>query len=100
GPPCAMPSFPPRRSSDLDMGDLPPAGQWVRLEVPASLLGLEGARLNGMSFMLVDGRATWDCAGREAGAPPPDITPPTVTITAPADRKSTRLNSSHDQISY
>lgn len=46
------------------IGDLPPVGQWVRLEVPASSLGLEGATLKGMSFMLVDGKATWDCSGR------------------------------------
>ncbi len=58
-------------SSCRDMGDLPPVGQWVRLEVPAGLLDLEGATLKGMSFMLVDGRATWDYAGRYSiGAPP------------------------------
>jgi subtilisin family serine protease len=51
-------------SNRRDMGELPPTGQWVRLEVPAGLLGLEGATLKGMSFMLVDGRATWDYAGR------------------------------------
>ena len=53
------------------MGALPPAGQWVRLEVPASLVGLEGATLKGMGFTLVDGRATWDCAGRSSTTPPP-----------------------------
>jgi subtilisin family serine protease len=59
-------------SDRLDMGDLPPAGQWVRLEVPASALKLEGAALQGMSFMLYGGRATWDYAGRSAaGYPPP-----------------------------
>src|ERR1051326_5363394 len=51
-------------SNRLDMGDLPPAGQWARLEVPASALGLEGAVLKGMGFMQVDGQATWDYAGR------------------------------------
>jgi len=53
-------------SNRQDMGPLPPAGQWVRLEVPASLVGLEGATLRGLRFMLVDGRATWDAAGRNA----------------------------------
>lgn len=45
------------------MGALPPAGGWVRLEVPASAVGLEGAILNGMAFTLVDGSAAWDYAG-------------------------------------
>jgi hypothetical protein len=35
----------------------------VRLEVPAALVGLEGAAITGMSFNLYDGRATWDRAG-------------------------------------
>ncbi len=46
------------------MGPLPLAGQWVRLEVAASLVGLEGQTLNGMAFTLFDGRATWDHAGK------------------------------------
>ena len=58
-------------SNRRNMGSLPPAGQWARLEVPASLLDLEGATLNGMSFMLVDGRATWDYAGRNSSSAPP-----------------------------
>ncbi len=47
-------------------GDLPKTGEWVRLEVPATLVGLEGKDLNGMAFTLYDGRATWDCAGVSA----------------------------------
>ncbi len=46
------------------MGALPPAGQWVRLEVPASMVGLEGRPVNGMAFTLFNGRATWDHAGK------------------------------------
>jgi hypothetical protein len=46
------------------MGALPPAGQWVRLEVPASSVGLEGRVLTGMAFTLYGGRATWDHAGK------------------------------------
>jgi RHS repeat-associated protein len=38
------------------MGTLPPAGQWVRLEVPA--------------FTLYGGRATWDRAGKAAAGGP------------------------------
>jgi hypothetical protein len=45
-------------------GALPPTGRWVQLRVRARAVGLEGAILTGMSFSLVDGRATWDAAGR------------------------------------
>ena len=46
------------------MGPLPPAGQWLRLEVPVELVGLEGREITGMSFTLWNGRATWDRAGK------------------------------------
>ena len=68
------------------MGPLPPAGQWVRLEVPASQVGLEGKILNGMAFTLFDGRATWDRAGKVGGAG--DNAPPIVSLTAPANGSS------------
>jgi hypothetical protein len=45
------------------VGPLPPTGEWVRLEIPASLDGLEGAAVRGMAFSLFDGRATWDATG-------------------------------------
>ncbi len=51
-------------SSRRFMGPLPPAGQWVRLEVPVELVGLEEREINGMAFTLYDGRATWDRAGK------------------------------------
>jgi hypothetical protein len=46
------------------VGALPAAGAWVRLEVPASQVGLEGVNVNGMAFVLYGGRATWDYAGK------------------------------------
>jgi hypothetical protein len=46
------------------MGALPSAGQWVRLEVPASQVGLEGSILKGMDFSVYGGRVTWDYAGK------------------------------------
>jgi len=60
----------------MPMGALPQAGQWVRLEVPAALLGLEGKALDGMAFSLYDGRATWDYTGvaQPAAEPPLAIT--------------------------
>ena len=45
------------------MGALPATGQWVRLEIPASAVGLDGAAITGMAFSLFDGRATWDTTG-------------------------------------
>jgi hypothetical protein len=48
----------------FNKGPLPVAGQWVRLEVPASQVGLEGKTLHGMAFTLFGGRANWDRAGK------------------------------------
>jgi RHS repeat-associated protein len=50
-------------SSRRYMGPLPQAGGWVRLEVPASAVGLEGLNVNAMAFSLYGGRANWDLAG-------------------------------------
>jgi uncharacterized protein (TIGR03437 family) len=50
------------------MGDIPPAGQWVRLEVPARLVGLEGKTINGMAFTLFGGQATWDRSGKASAS--------------------------------
>jgi hypothetical protein len=52
------------------MGALPAAGQWIRLEVPASLVGLEGRVLNGLAFSMWGGRATWDFAGKNGTVVP------------------------------
>jgi hypothetical protein len=50
-------------ASRFYMGSLPAAGQWVKLAVPASSVGLQGATCTGMAFTLYGGRATWDNAG-------------------------------------
>jgi hypothetical protein len=55
------------------MGALPPVGQWVRLEVPASSVGLEGHVLNGMAFTLYGGRATWDHVGKVSPVNQPSV---------------------------
>ncbi len=53
------------------IGPLPAAGGWVRLDVPASAVELEGKTLNGMAFALYGGRAYWDKAGKvPLGGPP------------------------------
>jgi hypothetical protein len=60
------------------VGPLPPAGQWARLDVAASQVGLEGSTVKGMAFSAFDGRATWDFAGLSpAGA----VASPPVTNT-------------------
>ena len=45
------------------MGDLPPAGQLVRLEVPAELVGLVGAQIKGMQFTAFGGKCSWHGGG-------------------------------------
>jgi hypothetical protein len=49
------------------MGALPSVGQWVRLEVPASDVGLEGVTVNGAAYTLYGGRAAWDYSGKSGG---------------------------------
>jgi hypothetical protein len=46
---------------------LPAGGAWVRLEVPARSVGLEGATLNGMGYALYGGRASFDRSGSRFG---------------------------------
>jgi hypothetical protein len=55
--------------SRLSIGPLPPSGSWVRLEVPASRLELEGVALGGLALFVFNGRATWDSIGVHAGPP-------------------------------
>jgi hypothetical protein len=55
------------------MGPLPPTGRWLRLDVPANVVGLAGGALNGMAFTLFGGRAAWARAGRSS-VPGQDIT--------------------------
>jgi hypothetical protein len=45
-------------------GALPATGQWVKLSIPASAVGLEGATVSGLDLSLYNGRATWDAIGR------------------------------------
>lgn len=52
------------------LGDLPPTGRWVRLEVPADAVGLSGRALNGMSFDQFDGHVFFDQAGIVHATPP------------------------------
>jgi len=66
------------------MGPLPPAGEWVRLEVEASEVGLEDREVNGMAFTLYGGRATWDVAGKAGYAAAPTESEPEGAISQDA----------------
>jgi hypothetical protein len=49
------------------MGPLPKAGEWIRLEVPAKEVELEGRAVKGVTFSLHGGRARWDAMGKMTG---------------------------------
>ncbi|MCA9036606.1 MAG: DUF1553 domain-containing protein, partial [Planctomycetaceae bacterium] len=50
--------------SRMRMGDLPGTGEWVRLEIPVSKVGLaENSEVNGWAFTQFDGTVYWDRAG-------------------------------------
>jgi Glycosyl hydrolase family 9/Cellulase N-terminal ig-like domain len=53
-------------ANNYPVGPLPATGQWVRLTVPASAVGLEGSTLTGIRFALFGGRATWDVTGKSS----------------------------------
>lgn len=76
-------------STRINIGALPAAGQWIRLEVPASDVGLENTTLNGVAFKLYGGRATWDKVGKTTQQPTNN--PPTVSISSPANPTSYTL---------
>jgi hypothetical protein len=46
---------------------LPPTGRWVRLEIPASAVDLEGKTVAGFSFSLYKGRGAFDRIGKVSG---------------------------------
>ncbi len=56
----------PGTASRQLMGALPASGAWVRLEIPASLIGLENTTITGISFTLYDGRVAWGHTGKSA----------------------------------
>jgi RHS repeat-associated protein len=75
------------------MGPLPQAGGWVKLEIPASAVGLEGKIVNGMAFTLYGGRAAWDKAGKVGPPPLAGAGPPINNRVYTVDAVSNRLTS-------
>ncbi len=54
----------------LRIGDLPPSGKWVRLEVPAAKLKIKpGTEIDGWAFTQYDGTVYWDNAGLDTWTP-------------------------------
>jgi uncharacterized repeat protein (TIGR01451 family) len=70
------------------MGPIPSTGGWVRLEVPASYVGLEGKTVKGMAFGLYqknkNGRAVFDDAGKTSAGITTQV--PNLTSTTPIYR--------------
>ncbi|HSP13608.1 MAG TPA: RHS repeat-associated core domain-containing protein [Thermoanaerobaculia bacterium] len=75
------------------IGDLPATGQWVRLEVPASQVGLEGLTVTGMAFTLNNGQVWWDRIGKApAGSGAMKPPGPMIASMTPQSRWRTFLN--------
>lgn len=53
----------PNTASRYHAGELPEVGKWVRLEVPAKAVDLEGKSLRGMAFGQHGGQCFWYLAG-------------------------------------
>ncbi|MCA9291949.1 MAG: PSD1 domain-containing protein [Phycisphaerales bacterium] len=51
------------------IGDLPPTGRWVRLEIDPADVGLTDLSVNGWAFTQAGGTVTWDAAGLTTTAP-------------------------------
>src|SRR5207302_10876716 len=92
--PC-LPTFPTRRSSDLRCGV--GVGRGVEVAVVGGTtveVGTTAGSLVGVSPAAANGVAVTAFAATLTGAVAP------AWLPQPADRKSTRLNSSHVKISY
>src|SRR5258708_3934115 len=50
--------------ANFRVGALPQTSQWVRLEVPAADVGLDGLTVSGIAFILYDGHAWFDRTGK------------------------------------
>ena len=57
----------PETTQKANMGELPAAGEWVRLEFDASTVGLKpGSKITGFAFTQFGGSVSWDYCGLEA----------------------------------
>jgi hypothetical protein len=53
--------------SRFHAGEMPKAGGWVRLAVPAAKVALEGKVVRGVAFKMHEGQVYWGATGRAAG---------------------------------
>ncbi|PTX92705.1 glycoside hydrolase family 9 protein [Opitutus sp. ER46] len=67
-------------------GALPATGQWVKLEVPASAVGLDASTVTGMGFSAFGGGVTWDTSGKRLPSAP---SIPIVTTPSPGSGSTT-----------
>jgi len=68
------------------MGELPAAGEWVRLEVPCDQVGLlSGTTLAGFAFTQFGGTVIWDDAGTIAADPMTVLEP---IVSTPAEHRA------------
>ncbi len=76
------------------MGELPKAGEWVRLEVPHERVGLAaGDTIDGMAFTQFGGLAYWDAAGVLCSFPDLVHSPYTTQVAL----RTSRADRSQDQ---
>jgi hypothetical protein len=84
--------------SHVSMGALPAKGQWVKLSVPASTVGLAGASVYGMAFTQYGGHMWFDRAGAiratddaafVSQSPPPACMWPGSTATVSVTMRNT-----------
>jgi hypothetical protein len=54
------------------LGNIPSAGQWTRLEIPARAVGLDGRQVREIAFCVFGGAARWDWFGAAAGRDDPE----------------------------
>ena len=77
----------------LRMGSLPAVGEWTRLAVPASSVGVVGLQVDGAAFTQHDGAVYWDELGFEArsveGVP--------IAVSSLADHSFDELNEDQQQ---
>jgi hypothetical protein len=59
----------------LKIGDLPPAGQWVRLEMPARGFNLVDKNVTGIALVVHSGKVWFDVPGKRTCSFPPPAQP-------------------------
>jgi hypothetical protein len=88
--------------SRRNAGSLPEIGKWVRLEIPASSVGLEGKIIDGLAFSLYDCQAIWDRSGvsKNQAIWLEDVSIPATGINAINDSPSAQLHPFSGNVAY